>query len=250
MAVAVVWSAGVLPSNSTPLENPYIPIVTRNVFVLNPSVLPEASVPTERLPVITPNGIMSIFGNVQVLFKVAGNPSISPAREKNYLLGEGQREDDIVVIKIDEKNAVITFNNHGSIQEMSLAMGSASGGLETAPGLAETNPRGVPSRSHFRGNAALASKNFVPGNNGNIPYPSEGGANYGGGFYKNNPADPGLNAASSSPDNSMASMQDSNFSNNGGGSDPNNISDQGLNVSAAEHLANLQMIASARQRMQ
>jgi hypothetical protein len=44
-------------------------------------------------------------------------------------------------------------------------------------------------------------------------------------------------------------MQDSSFSNRGG-SDPNNISNQSPKVSAAEHLANLQMIMFAKQRMQ
>jgi hypothetical protein len=251
LAVAMAWSVAVLAGNATPLNNPYLPIVTRNAFVLNPTVLPAASAPAEPLPVITPNGIISIFGNVQVLFKVTDNPPNQPAREKAYIFNEGQRVDAIAVIKIDEKNAVITFDNHGIIQQVPLAIGTASGGLETAPGLTgQTNLGGLPHRSHFRGSAALAFKNRVPDNNGNIPNPSDVGVGYGGGSDDNNPADQGLKVSyGGSPDNNNVSIQDPNLS-NGRGLDQNNLADQRPNISVAEHLANLQMIMFAKQRMQ
>jgi hypothetical protein len=73
-------------------------------------------------PKITPNGIMSIFGQLQVLFKVAGTAKPGkPAVDDDYILSEGQRQDDIEVVKIDEKAGSVTFNNHGTVQELPLA---------------------------------------------------------------------------------------------------------------------------------
>jgi hypothetical protein len=66
---------------------------------------------------ITPNGIMSIMGQAEALYKttVAGKPG-----DQSYMLAQGQREDDIEVVKIDEKARSITFNNHGVVQEIPL----------------------------------------------------------------------------------------------------------------------------------
>ena len=41
-----------------------------------------------------------------------------PAKDEMYILSEGQRQDDIEVIKIDEKKSLVTFNNHGFTQEL------------------------------------------------------------------------------------------------------------------------------------
>ena len=126
--------AGIAP------ENPYTPIVTRNVFALvpiptNPPVDLTPEVPP---PKITPNGIMTLFGKLQVLFKVAGvaHPG-QPPKDESYVLSEGDRQDDIEVQTIDEKSATITFNNHGIVQKLALVAGTASGGdaAPTASGL-------------------------------------------------------------------------------------------------------------------
>ena len=65
---------------------------------------------------------MSIFGQLQVLFKVAGTAKPGqPAKDEFYILSEGQRQDEIEVIHIDEKASLVTFNNHGTVQEIPLA---------------------------------------------------------------------------------------------------------------------------------
>jgi hypothetical protein len=117
-------------------DNPYQPIVDRNVFGLvpiptNPPVDPASLVPP---PKITPNGIMTIFGKLQVLFKVAGvaQPG-QPPKDESYVMCEGDRQDEIEVQKIDEASATITFNNHGVIQELPLVAGTASGGGDATP---------------------------------------------------------------------------------------------------------------------
>ncbi len=112
-------------------DNPYTPIVTRNIFDLVPIPVgpPPDATPATPPPKITPNGIMTIFGKLQALFKVAGvaKPG-QPPKEESYVLGEGERQDDIEVQKIDEKSATITFNNHGKIEELPLVVGTATGG--------------------------------------------------------------------------------------------------------------------------
>jgi hypothetical protein len=112
-------------------DNPYAPIVTRNVFGLNPV---QADEPVgDPPPKITPNGIMSISGRLQVLFKVAGTGSAGqPAKDQFYILSESQRQDDIEVTHIDDKASLITFDNHGTVQKIPLA--NAPAATTPAPG--------------------------------------------------------------------------------------------------------------------
>jgi hypothetical protein len=96
-------------------DNPYAFIAMRNVFGLK---TPTTTIvqPAQSPPKITPNGIMSIFGQWQVLFKVSKGQS----KDAFYILNEGERQDDIEVMHIDKKAAVVTFNNHGVVQEIPL----------------------------------------------------------------------------------------------------------------------------------
>jgi uncharacterized membrane protein YgcG len=105
-------------------DNPYALIVARNVFGLNPPVTVDASAQDDNPPPkITPSGIMSVFGHLQVLFKVAGAAKPGqPAKDESYILSEGQRQDDIEVTHIDEKTGIVAFNNHGTLQELPLAV--------------------------------------------------------------------------------------------------------------------------------
>jgi hypothetical protein len=97
----------------------YAPIVLRNVFGLNPPA--AANVRPDDPPIkIMPNGIMSVFGQLQVLFKTGVPKPGQPARENAYILGEGQRQDEIEVVHIDEAAGVVTFNNHGILQDIPL----------------------------------------------------------------------------------------------------------------------------------
>ncbi len=114
--------------------NPYEPIVVRNVFGLNPPPTNAPPQPEDTPLKITPNGIMSIFGQLQVLYKVAPRAGKPGAKEESYMLSEGQSQDDIEVTRIDEKNAIITFNNHGTVQEIPLANAPALTTPMPAPG--------------------------------------------------------------------------------------------------------------------
>jgi hypothetical protein len=98
-------------------NNEYASIAARNVFGLTPPPTPAPVQPPEPVEIITPNGITLMSGQKEVLFKVS-----AASREKAYILHEGQSQDGIKVLKIDEKTGFVTFNNHGQIQGIPLAV--------------------------------------------------------------------------------------------------------------------------------
>jgi hypothetical protein len=121
LAGGLMLSVGTRADDGVLPNNPYAPIVVRNIFGLNPPPPVDAVPPGDPPPKITPNGIMSIFGQLQVLFKVAGTAKPGqPAKDEFYILSEGQRQDEIEVTHIDEKASLVTFNNHGTVQELPL----------------------------------------------------------------------------------------------------------------------------------
>ena len=114
--------------------NPYALIVARNIFALNPPPPPPDpnAQPAEPPVKITPNGVMSIFGQWQVLFKtaVAGKPG-----EKSYMLAEGEAQDEIEVVKIDDKSGFVTFNNHGLVEKIPLDKAPSTIAAAGTPGV-------------------------------------------------------------------------------------------------------------------
>ena len=194
--LAVLLSGAVSQAET---ENPYAIIVSRNAFGLIPIPTnpPVDVVPETPPPKITPNGIMDIFGKLQALFKVAVPAKGSvPAHDESYVLSEGEQQDEIEVTKINKKEGVVTFSNHGKVQELPLIVGVASGGAAPAGGgalggIAGAAPgAGLPANNfanRFGRNPNLAKGNpgnpnatGAPGTGGE---PSLGGAEAGG----NNP---------------------------------------------------------------
>ena len=181
LASGLVLNAGARADDVVLPNNPYAPIVVRNVFGLNPPQPVDPNATQADLPKIIPNGIMSIFGQLQVLFKVAGTAKPGqPAKDASYILSEGQRQDEIEVIQIDEKASLVTFNNHGTVQELPLAKANppvvntpaaAPGG--PVPTQNFTAPKGVNSGGNpgrFGGSSASgpgAARNRGMGNGGN-----------------------------------------------------------------------------------
>jgi hypothetical protein len=143
LAGGLVLSAGAQADNIAVVSagNPYTPIATRNIFGLNPV---SAETPTgDPPPKITLNGIMSIHGRSQALYKVAGTGKPGqPAKDQFYNLSEGQRQDDVEVLHINNQAGLVTFNNHGAVQEIPLA--NAPAVTTSAPG-----PGGQVSRAAF-----------------------------------------------------------------------------------------------------
>jgi hypothetical protein len=175
-------------------DNPYGGIPARNVFNLvpiptNPPVEVKPPDPPSK---ITPDGIMSLFGQVQVLFKVAVPPKAGqPPQDQSYTMGEGDREDGIAVIKIDQAGQTITFDNHGVVQNIPLVAATSSGGGGGGPGPGFGGPGGMPPGFHGR---------FGPG----------GGMNFAGGYAP--PPPPTSAPSSSAPGNSSGNPQGSGLS--------------------------------------
>ena len=198
IAVALLASAGVRAEDAAVADSPYASIVARNMFGLLPMPTnnpADNQPPADPPPKITPNGIMNIFGRWEALFKVASRAKPGkPAKDDSYVLSEGEMQDDIEVVKINHQEGIITFNNHGTVQELPLVAakdaGSAPGPvgrpgpgnpfLGRPPGLMSpaeraalmrerAMPRGVPPNNPgLRGN---------PGQTMSEP-PNYGGANY------------------------------------------------------------------------
>ena len=143
VAVALVFTNGLYAQDGAVSDKPYTSIVSRNIFGLVPiPVVDPASLlpPPEPPPKITPNGIMTIFGQLQVLFKVAVKPPPGqPQKDASYVMNEGERQDEVTVLKIDNKAGVVTFDNHGTVQELSLVPATGSSGSPAPPG----SPRGA-----------------------------------------------------------------------------------------------------------
>jgi len=170
-------------------ENPYGGIPARNIFNLvpiptNPPAVVQAPDPPAK---IMPDGIMSLFGQVQVLFKVAVPPKAGQGpQEQSYTMGEGDREDGIAVIKIDQVGQTITFDNHGVVQNIPLVAATSSGGGGGGPGPGFGGPGGMHPGFHGR---------FGPG----------GGMNSAGGYAP--PPPPGSPPSSSAPGNDGGTPQ-------------------------------------------
>ena len=150
--------------------------MVRNVFGLNPPQTNPPPQPEDTPLKITPNGIMSIFGQLQVLYKVAPRAGKPGAKEESYMLSEGQSQDDIEVTHIDEKNSIITFNNHGSVQEIPLANAPALTmpmAAQGGPGQQIPIPGAVPNRFGGRPGGGPGG-HFGQQNNGNNYNPNPG----------------------------------------------------------------------------
>jgi hypothetical protein len=131
------------------------------------------------------------LGQLQALFKVASpGKGNQPAKEQSYMLCEGERQDDIEVTKIDEATATITFDNHGTIQEIPLVAAKDSGpaggpgmGGPTRNPFAPAGPNGFPMGRRPGGFAGVGAPGNIPapmprntpagnpnaGGNGNAP---------------------------------------------------------------------------------
>ena len=102
-------------NNPEATDNPYQGITERNIFHLNPPPPPpdpEANKPPP--PKIFLTGITTLGGSRRALLKATppAKPG-EPPKDKSYLLSEGERQDDLEVVAIDEQAATVKVSYAG-----------------------------------------------------------------------------------------------------------------------------------------
>ncbi len=193
-APAVVATAAVTaaPAANPSLDNPYAAIVARNIFGLVPPPPPPSPEETaeKNLPKITLTGIMSELDQSQALFKVGAKPGVGN-KEQFYTLSEGERQDDIEVVKIDPVKGVVTFDNHGFTQEIPLTEGQASGGPGATPASSPMMPPPLASRAGGGNNGGGGFTQFGASSGGpNVAANANGTPGFNGGADSNPDAAP------------------------------------------------------------
>ena len=158
LAGALVFPAGL---HAVTTDSPYQPIVERNVFGLKPPPPPPGP-PIVDVPVpkITLQGIVSMFGKRQVLFKalMPSSKAGEAPKETSLILMEGQGYGDIEVLEINESAGAVKFKNHGQEQLLTLDKDGVKPPSSSAPGgpMAQPGVPGVP------GVPRPAAANFNP----------------------------------------------------------------------------------------
>lgn len=212
VAIAILWWAGApvqsvkaQDASAAVSDTPYDSIVARNIFGLLPIVKPDPGAnqpPADPPPKITPDGIMTIFGRDQALFKVANKPKPGqPVKEDSYVLAEGERQDGIEVVKINHLDGVITFNNHGTVQELALIPAKESR-PPSAMGGGSANPS----------NSAITHRPFRPGMG--MMAPAVPGTRAGSGAYRGGGAYDGTNPMGAGYESPHAQQSQQNIENN------------------------------------
>jgi hypothetical protein len=142
-----------------PARTPYQPIVDRNVFGLKPPPPPAPPPePKKEVSKIVLAGITTLGGSKKVMLKTQtpGKPG-QPAQDQYYTLPEGQRDGEIEVVEIDEKNGIVKvkhsgnpvtldFESNGNKPPVSAAPVAAIPGAPGTPGVVGS-PGGIPAPS-------------------------------------------------------------------------------------------------------
>ncbi|MGO8676902.1 MAG: hypothetical protein ACLQVX_13650 [Limisphaerales bacterium] len=137
IAVALVVGAGAMAADTTDSpSNPYQGIVDRNVFALKP---PPPPPDPETLKPPTPDfeltGIITIGGK-RALFKAIpkhGKTADPAAKDRSFMLSEGQREGEVEVNRIDEIAKVVTVTCGGTVITLDFTNNAAKAVAVAAP---------------------------------------------------------------------------------------------------------------------
>lgn len=149
---SIYCSFAVTPNDA---GNPYETIVGRNVFSLKPPPPPpnpEDLIKKDPPPKIRLQGLTTILGRRQVLFKsqTPAKPG-QPAKDESFVLSEGERQGEIEVVAIDENAGTVKFNNHGTVETLNMkddadkpVLGAAPPPVTPPPGVVPRPAASVP----------------------------------------------------------------------------------------------------------
>lgn len=98
--------------------NPYMVITNRNAFGLQPEQpLPK---PEELRPPpakVRLEGIMSLMGTKRAILRLL-KQGVPPGQEPVLMLAEGERDQDVEVVSIDEENNTVKIRNQGVVMDI------------------------------------------------------------------------------------------------------------------------------------
>jgi hypothetical protein len=100
--------------------NPFEAILTRNLFGLVPEAPPAKAEPPP-LPKITLTGITTVTGVARALFQMPSTPGKSPGGpggERYFNLKMGEREDEVEVLRIDERAGIVVVAYSGTVIDL------------------------------------------------------------------------------------------------------------------------------------
>jgi hypothetical protein len=121
-SIVVCFMGGCVLGTAGSPNHPYKVIPATNVFRLRSPPAKQAETPEQMpLPKITLQGITTILGRRQALFKVTlpARPP-EPAKEIACVLSEGERVGEIEVLEINMPSSTVKFKNHGLEQSLTL----------------------------------------------------------------------------------------------------------------------------------
>jgi len=166
---AGAWSiaaATIGDRQTTVLDNPYNPVVERNVFDLHDPPPPPEPKPTNAPP---PNihltGITTILGKKQAYFMLQSAPVPGkPAGQDRYMtLSEGQRQDVLEVLEINPKSKMVKISNSGNVSTITFETNKIAFSAATGGGAAGN------AAAHLGGPAPNAAPNYYPNTPASVP---------------------------------------------------------------------------------
>ncbi len=169
MAATSVLCATVSAVGASSPADAYARIAQRNLFMLRQPPSPALPPKTKpALPKIFLTGITTILGRRQALLKIPAHSPTSgekPSSDQFFLLGEGQRQGELSVLRIHEKAGSVevrygsgvlklTFEANG-VKEVGTARGGpgAVGAARRGPGLLRGRSSGFAPPFHREGGA-------------------------------------------------------------------------------------------------
>src|SRR5437660_1223069 len=184
--------------------NPYSGIVDRNVFGLKPPPPPAPPQEPAKPPSnIVLTGITTLSGKKRCFITVTGVPRAgAPAAPESMMLMEGQREENIEIVSIDEKNGVVNLKEGEAAVTISFKENGVKGGPPPAlvGGGAPAPAPGAPYQPNPF--TPTQGQKMIPGRPLRIP-----SANQGTGDQNSSGTQHGLNPAGGSTSISPSSPQ-------------------------------------------
>ena len=160
---------GITP-DSPANANPYQGIVDRNVFGLRPPPPPQEAPPPPKPPVnITLTGITTLMEKKRAFMSVTGSPKPgAPAATTSYMLTEGERQGDIEIVQIDEKEGSVKLKQSDTPVTISFKENGVKGGPPPTAVAGQPNPGFQPfTPAAFPGQKTIP--NTIPGRPLRIP---------------------------------------------------------------------------------